>query len=164
MQTSQEDPSGLGRWTSMQFQGKGNHKLRVITAYNPCRNRGLDAVYQQHLRHLRRQGINTTPEQSFQDGLVEEIKKWQDNGEHIVLTIDANQDIRTGRLAKAFAEIGLQEAIVAKHPHLDPPATHNKNQSNTPLMESSPHWTAVTSRADTLPLEMGSLEIIALPG
>jgi hypothetical protein len=47
--------------------------------------------------------------------------------------MDANEDVRTGEIGIAFQALGLKEAILALHSEQKPPATHNRNQSRTPI-------------------------------
>ena len=46
------DETGLGRWSWMLFEGRHQHKTRIISAYNPCRSKGNETVYMQHSRFL----------------------------------------------------------------------------------------------------------------
>ena len=50
------DPTGLGRWTSMLFKNHGKPNLHIVTAYNPCRSTAskssFNSVYRQHKRYL----------------------------------------------------------------------------------------------------------------
>ena len=56
MSTSGADPSGLGRWSWMLFEGRPHHRTRVISAYRPCSSEELGSTYQQHLRSFGRSG------------------------------------------------------------------------------------------------------------
>ena len=48
------DSEGLGRWCWILFSGEHGHKTRVITAYNPCRNKNANSgtTYQQQRRYF----------------------------------------------------------------------------------------------------------------
>lgn len=45
--------------------------------------------------------------------------------------MDANEDIRVC-MEEAKSELGLVDAVLSKH-NSSPPATHNKNDSHTPI-------------------------------
>ena len=46
------DPTGLGRWSWLMFEGRNKHRTRVISAYNPCKSKGQETVYMQHSRYF----------------------------------------------------------------------------------------------------------------
>jgi hypothetical protein len=47
------DPTRLGRWSWIQFQGKQGMRLRVEMIYRPVESAGVLSTYQQHLRYYR---------------------------------------------------------------------------------------------------------------
>ena len=51
-----EDESGMGRWSVMRLQGKGNRKLAVLCGYRPVkteiRTTGASTVYRQQWNHM----------------------------------------------------------------------------------------------------------------
>ena len=51
----------------------------------------------------------------FNDDMLKEICNWKEEGDQIVIGIDANEDVRTGKLAKAFRDIGLIELCTESH-------------------------------------------------
>ena len=55
------------------------------------------------------------------------------NGDNVILGIDMNEDVRTGKLAKRLKELGLIDLILSTHPTLSPPATFNRNTTRTPV-------------------------------
>jgi len=69
------DNRKLGRWTWMQFSGRSQHRLRVITAYRPCATPSLDSklttVWDQQKRYINRNNLNITPRELFDDDLTE---------------------------------------------------------------------------------------------
>ena len=47
------DPTGLGRWVWMRFQGRNGHMTRVISIYRPCHGNNRAAfVHEQHVRYF----------------------------------------------------------------------------------------------------------------
>ena len=96
------DSTGLGRWSWMLFEGKNNHFTRVISAYVPCksaRDRHQTVYDNQHKRYFLNQGIDECPRKLMHMHITKQIKKWQMQGENIVLLIDTNEDLsRMGQL------------------------------------------------------------------
>lgn len=46
--TISNDPTGLGRWTSILVNGTRGFSTRLICAYRPCKSNGPDTAYIQH--------------------------------------------------------------------------------------------------------------------
>jgi hypothetical protein len=71
-----KDPSGLGRWVWMRFQGRNNHITRVVSVYRPCRAAGKElSVWQQHVRYFRGvQEQDRNPRKAVYEDLYEEAK------------------------------------------------------------------------------------------
>ena len=95
-----EDPHRLGRWAWMLIQGRHGHHTRMVSAYRP--NKSLTTagtVYRQQLRHWRDKNIFECPIKLFEEHLEEEIKGWMLLGDHLMIGIDANEDVRTGTVA-----------------------------------------------------------------
>ena len=109
------DPTGLGRWSWMLFEGKNNYTTRIISAYVPCKtmNDKHQTVYNQHKRYFLQQGIDTCPRLLMHQHITNQIKKWQLQGDNIVLLIDANEDLsRMGQLqTKLCYECNLVDPI-----------------------------------------------------
>ena len=92
---SGKDPTGLGRWTVMTLIGDGC-KTRIVYGYNPCGNNELNSgtSYQQQKRFfVTVQKDLTCPRKKFHDDLVGQLKKWQDEGDCIIVCLDANENI-----------------------------------------------------------------------
>ena len=89
------DPTGLGRWSWIVFEGKAGHKTRVISAYIPCKSADdkRKTVYMQHKRYFLRKGIMECPKKLLYQHLSNHLKKWQKEGENIVLLIDMNENL-----------------------------------------------------------------------
>ena len=54
------------------------------------------------------------------------ITTWMDEGDQVIVMIDANVDLATnkkGTFRHILESIGLNELLLNKHPHLKPPAT-----------------------------------------
>lgn len=108
------DPSGLGRWCSTQFRGKGDLKLRVVTAYCPHDSGGDQSVYGQHRFNFNALGKPRVPRKAFWEDLTEAIKQWITDGDQLVVMGDWNEDVRDVK-RKHLGPLGLTEPIVDKH-------------------------------------------------
>ena len=87
------DPTGLARWVSVLMEGRENHKTRFVQAYNPCFSTLLNSVYQQHVRHLRDEKRKEHPHKAFEKDFKAALVEWLGNGDSVVVSIDANQDV-----------------------------------------------------------------------
>ena len=138
-----DDPTGLGRWTSILIEGRQGHKLRVVTAYNPCETKkGVNTVYKQHKRYFRTMGHDRNPNTAFLQDLQKALEAWLAADEQLIVMMDANQDIRSDKIAQKLKELGLRETIISKHEHHSPaPATHQRNKRDIPI---DGIWTTLT--------------------
>ncbi len=128
-----KDPTGLGRWCWTRFQGKNGIKVRTISVYRPCEAPGATTTYQQQLRFLRHHQVEFEPREALYEDLYMECADWIEEGNQLILGIDANEDVRTGATAAFFKALGMREAILAKHVQVSPPATHNRNNQRQPI-------------------------------
>jgi hypothetical protein len=99
------DKTGLGRWSWITLHG-GTTTTRIISAYLPRRpNRHSKGrtVWEQHTRYFQQQGDMRYPSTIFIVDLLRLIKSWISLGEHVILAMDANQDVYSGKLAQALA-------------------------------------------------------------
>jgi hypothetical protein len=46
---SSDDPTGLGRWTSMLISGRHGHNVCYVCAYNPCKTTNINGSYLQQI-------------------------------------------------------------------------------------------------------------------
>jgi len=132
-----KDDTGLGRWSAMLFEGKNDHKVRVISAYNPCKTsdpKKMHTVYNQHRRHLLAQGNNNCPRLQFRLDLIQRIQSWRKDGELIIILMDFNEDLaRDGPLQQALKECDMVDPIRLMHANPDyvPPPT--SKTGSTPI-------------------------------
>ena len=103
----------MGRVASTVFYANRKHRTRVVTAYNlgDSKPKGLKTNYQQQLRYIQDKDLDVDPETMFLLDLYALLKTWKDQGDRILLFIDANSHILKGRLARVLmGRPGLQEA------------------------------------------------------
>jgi hypothetical protein len=67
------------------------------------------------------------------DELLHAAEEWIAAGEVIIIGIDINQNISDPVLPERFRRVGLAEAISCHHSPSHPPATYNRNYSDTPI-------------------------------
>jgi hypothetical protein len=127
------DPTNLGRWVWIRIQGKEGHTVRIATAYRPWESPGASTVYHQQARGLSANGDHRNPIDALMEDLQKAIKDWKAAGDHIVIGMDANEDVRKGTVHDTFAALGLREAILEKHHDQSPPATQNRNTKRQPI-------------------------------
>jgi hypothetical protein len=63
---------------------------------------------------------------------VEQLKEFLEAGDHIVLMLDGNCNMKHSDLSLTLGEIGMTEAILRRH-GLHGPATHKRNSTSTPI-------------------------------
>ena len=74
-------------------------------------------MWNQHVRYFSKKGI-TLPNQRdlFDVNLIALLQIILANGDNVVLGIDMNEDVRTGKLAKQLKKLGLIDLILSTHP------------------------------------------------
>jgi hypothetical protein len=123
-----KDDKRLGRWSWILLRGNNKHQTRIISAYNPCKNKNVNfgTTYQQQRRYfITRKKDLTCPLTLFWPDLIKQIKTWQEPGDKIILFMDHNEHVINGPLGKELGDrngLDLQEAIV-QHTGTSPGAT-----------------------------------------
>jgi hypothetical protein len=101
------DEAGLGRWSWILMGGTNGHNTRIITAYNPCKNKNINSgtSYQQQQRYFNtRKKDLTCLLVLFRRDLINQLQQWQEAGEKIILFIDDNEYVTKGALRKALGD------------------------------------------------------------
>jgi hypothetical protein len=104
---SGKDPSGLGRWTVMTLQGDGV-RTHIVCGYNPCGNNKLNSgtSYQQQKRFfVTVQKDLTCPKKKFHDNLIAQLKRWRDDGDCLVVCLDANKNIYCKLIGRSLTDL-----------------------------------------------------------
>ena len=114
-----EDDTGLGRWTWLLIEGKKGKRTRIVTGYQPCKSREgqLLTVYQQHRRYLQSIRDPTEPRKAFIRDLSQTLRQWREEGDSLIVMLDANEDIRGGRIAQVFKQPDLELYEVSQKKH-----------------------------------------------
>ena len=125
-QSTGQDPSGLGWWA--RYRGRQGISLRVVTAFRPVLNTsGALSVWTQQKSNFEAKDVDRCPRDIFIVDILKEVQTWKEEGDQIVIRIDANEDVRTGKLAKAFRDEGLIELCTASHGQ-NGPTTYDRGQ------------------------------------
>jgi hypothetical protein len=104
---SKKDETGLGQWSVMTFKGDQG-RTRVICGYNPCYDKHPDSStsYQQHCRFfVTRHKDLTCPRTKFWEYLVSQLQRWREDGDRLIVCLDANKDIYKKSLGKTLTNI-----------------------------------------------------------
>ena len=132
------DPTNLGRWIWTLLRGRQGTQVRVISGYRPTEDYSNrpHTVFSQHEYYFNTiaepKGYRN-PRKAFYEDLNVWITQWKDEGDSIILGLDANEDIHTGDTMEWITSWGLYDAMRNAHPEKDRVATCNKNWSNVPI-------------------------------
>jgi hypothetical protein len=116
-----QDTTGLGRWVWQKYRGKAGRALRIVTAYRPCKSFGEATVWTQQKSHFLIKNITLCPRDLFTTHLIENIKLWLEEGDHLVIMLDLHENIHKSEWTTKLKELGLTEAIIARHGKHGPP-------------------------------------------
>ena len=119
------DPSNMGRWCWQLFSGKTGVTTRIITAYRPCKSRGLTSTYIQQKRIMDMRKIDICPRLKMIEDLSAAIETWMAAGDQIILMLDLNDDVTNSAANDKLISIGLTECITHRHDN-QPYATCNR--------------------------------------
>jgi hypothetical protein len=130
-----KDFRNLGRWDSFLLQSVDGHHTRVVQAYavQAVRSKRVGSVDQPHVHYIPSNGLGTIkPRELFEQDLVWQLQVWRALGDWIILMMDANCHVLTGRLSQALTHesIGLRE-ITKDHLGSLCPNTHASGSEQT---------------------------------
>jgi len=136
-----EDPTRLGRWVWMRFKGRNGLTLRIVSVYCPNppsssgRSKSKDqSVHQQHLKYLNDKNDDRTPRDAFLEDLEEDLTKWLDSGDQLLVMGDFNHHILDDPIFSLFDKYGMKNMIFELHnPNLFPPSCTKSETSNTQI-------------------------------
>jgi len=134
----------LGRWSYMEFVGKVNKRVIIISAYQVCHQKfdaTTDTASAQQTRILQATGIpNPSPRKIFLNDLITQIKEWRARGKEIILCMDTNDNIADpkAKISRLFSETDLTDLHYHRYPSLKKPATYQRGSRPIDLMAGSP--------------------------
>ena len=111
-----KDETGLGRWVVITLTGAEGFTTRIVCGYNPCGNSRLDTgtVYAQHRRFWLNRGCNVCPRVKFRQDLQALLSTWRENGDRLVVCLDANEDIYRKSIGKMLTDkdgLAMKETV-----------------------------------------------------
>ena len=125
------DKSGLGRWTWARYRGKDGITLRVVSVYQPSENTtGIISVQAQHKRYFQEKNDDRNPRAAFKEDLATELEQWIDEGDHIILGGDVNEDVLHQNITNLFQPHGMLNAIYDRHGATNVPPTYFRTNSD----------------------------------
>jgi hypothetical protein len=71
------------------------------------KSKGLRTIYQQQIRYMQFRNITGTPQQLFDEDLLHQCKLLRKSGERIILLMDANEHVLTGKFNREIVRTGL---------------------------------------------------------
>jgi hypothetical protein len=106
------------------LQASPQHRTRIVVGYNvgKPKTRLLGSVYQQQLRYIQEEDLDTNPHALMRTDLIELLKTWLQQGDRILLYMDANANVITGPLCSRLADLGFTPCAHHLHGHI--PHTH----------------------------------------
>ncbi len=126
------DASKLGRWVWTRYRGKNNQTLRIVVAYRPNPPGGPFTVYAQHNTYFNSIGQPQCPRKAFLTDLRTDLQKFMEEGDHIILMIDGNSNMKQSDLRNTLSSLTLKEVILDKH-GLQGPSTFRRNNTKNPI-------------------------------
>jgi hypothetical protein len=73
------------------------------------------------MEHEPSEAPREAPREALYEDLYTECAEWMEDGDQLIIGIDANEDVRTGATAECFQALGMREAILEKHSQTSPP-------------------------------------------
>ena len=103
---SGKDVTGLGRFTFSRYIGENGIATRVVCGYQPCVSKGPSTSYQQQKRFFIASGQpDTKPRDKFYEDFITLLKQWREEGDRIIVCLDANENIYTKRIGQALTAV-----------------------------------------------------------
>jgi len=128
-----QDPTRLCRFCWTTFWGKSNWTLWIIAGYWPCKTEnGHLSVVQQHWRYQNQTHLDKQEHlcSAFWTDLQPLLHEWTEQGDQIILGVDANKDIHTPEITVFFEDFGMTEVILSTHGQEVPPT---QNRGSYPI-------------------------------
>jgi len=116
-----DDILGLGCWCWTRLRGPNGFYIRIISMYHPCFSKGSLSTYQQHVRKLSKMCRYECPCKELLKDITTEMHAWQDDGDHLIVLTDFNDNVTALVTQEWAANLGLVEAITHLNPAQAPP-------------------------------------------
>jgi hypothetical protein len=108
MSEGEKDMRGLGCWVVMTLKEGNGTITRIVCGYNPCGNDkpNSSTVYQQHRRYfVNKENLLHCPWVKFREDLMAQFTQWREDGNKLVVCLDANEKIYHKSLGKVLRNV-----------------------------------------------------------
>ena len=118
---SPQDPTGFGRWSSLSFQGQGEHFLTILSAYRVCKgsiqSSPIGSAFSREYEYHRGKGIKTPqPRKLILQDLTHALQHEQSKGHAILIMMDSNGSLDDDTdLQKFISECDLTDLHESDH-------------------------------------------------
>ena len=142
------DPTKLGRWTRTKISGNDGITTVFVSAYRLYHNpNGMYTVWSQQVRYFKDNEDICVPDVHalFIRDLYKLFGDLRDKGNNVVLGMDANNNVRDGKVTKSLMEIGMYKAVVSNYGGESVSATCAINKQRKPIdsIWTSPGFTVL---------------------
>jgi len=130
------DPIKLGRWTWVCIGGKDDITTVFVSAYWPCKSlNGLNTVWNQQVRYFKREEDIEVPniQAFFNRNMYKALDDIKDKRYHVVLEMDANNDVCDGEVSKSLLAIDISQAVISSHGGRSASVTCATNTQRKPI-------------------------------
>ena len=156
---SGQDPTGMGRWSYIELEGKEARRIIILTGYRSCNQNtkmGSATYHDQQIRILLSQGqLNPDPRTTFLDDLILQIRTWRTQKKAVLICLDANENVINPNLTQGIGRILTETDLFDLHYHRHPqhprPATYNRGNTTIDVCMGSPEFVASMTAAAILP-------------
>jgi len=122
------DSLGLGHWCWTRLCGPNRFYIQIILMYCPCFSKGPLSTYQQHIQKLSQMRWYECPCNELLKDITMEMHTWQDEGDHLIVLMDFNDDVTASDAHKWATNLGLVEAITHLNQAPAPPMYQQGSQ------------------------------------
>jgi hypothetical protein len=126
------DDTKLGRWCWTLYRGRNNHILRIFTGYCPNPPSGPLSVYAQHRRFLASKNDMRCPREAFIQDIGAAIASAFEAGNHIILLLDGNSNMKDSALKNGLEMCNMREVILQRH-GVNGPSTFRRNKNKSAI-------------------------------
>jgi len=124
--TTAQDHHGMGRWSSIEFEGRNARRIVIVTGYRLCNQQaqlGSSTFHNQQYQILLNKGIaRPNPHEQFLDDLITQVGQWHQSRKAVLLCLNANYDVTSMTNMQGLAHILVKTDQVDLH-HLRYPTT-----------------------------------------
>lgn len=122
----------LSRWCWTLYWERNHHTLCIYTSYCPNPPSGPLSVYASHRWYFTSQNDMRCPRDAFIQDICNSITKASEEGNHIMLLINGNSNMKDGALKTGLEQCQLKDAIIHQHGRNEP-STFWRNENTSAI-------------------------------